>query len=415
MQGNLEEINICTLLQLFASEQKTGILHIETETNSYGFTGKNISSHITQLNNFSDSFYLSPKKYWLIFFCAGEITYIINSKDENNQRLKDYLAYYKIDELLLKVPECLVKASHPREYTELLFFLKEQILSQKNGQQIIENIIKESLFEILIDRPKKFIFRPDYLLNPQINSLRVYPLIKIIMNQIRLWKQFYPYVQCPNQYLAILNYEQLQLSVSSQAYETLVDWMQKKASLLQLSRYLNHSPSQIAKAIYPYLKKGWVKMLDSNDKEVSNFCVGLTSKKSQIVCVDDDIANCKKVEYILKHKNYEITIVKDSIQALSIILQNRPDLIICNANMPQLSGYELCSMLQQSQVCQQTPIIMLLDQENFLGIIQTRFAYSSEYLTKPFSKNELLLIVEKYLGVSCPVTVTINDLSPLES
>jgi DNA-binding response OmpR family regulator len=58
---------------------------------------------------------------------------------------------------------------------------------------------------------------------------------------------------------------------------------------------------------------------------------------------------------------------------------------------------------------------MLLDQENFLGIIQTRFAYSSEYLTKPFSKNELLLIVEKYLGVSCPVTVTINDLSPLES
>ena len=76
----------------------------------------------------------------------------------------------------------------------------------------------------------------------------------------------------------------------------------------------------------------------------------------------------------------------------------KPDLILCDIAMPELSGYEICAMLRNSTAFHQTPIIMLTGIEGFIDRVKARIVGATHYLTKPFGENELLMLVEKYIG-----------------
>jgi twitching motility two-component system response regulator PilG len=79
----------------------------------------------------------------------------------------------------------------------------------------------------------------------------------------------------------------------------------------------------------------------------------------RIVCIDDDLAIGKTVEYTLQAKGYRITAIQNPVEALTLVFQLKPDLILCDLAMPELDGYEICGMLRKSTAFRQTPIIML--------------------------------------------------------
>ena len=83
--------------------------------------------------------------------------------------------------------------------------------------------------------------------------------------------------------------------------------------------------------------------------------------------------------------------------ALSEIFNLKPDLILCELVMPELDGYQICAMLRQSLAFRQTPIIILTNQEGFIGRVKSHMFGATDYLTKPFGEDELLMLVEKYL------------------
>jgi twitching motility two-component system response regulator PilG len=66
--------------------------------------------------------------------------------------------------------------------------------------------------------------------------------------------------------------------------------------------------------------------------------------------------------------------------------------------MPHLEGYELCGMLRQSTAFRQTPIIMLTGKDGFIDRVRARMVGATDYLTKPFGANELLMLLERYIG-----------------
>ena len=119
----------------------------------------------------------------------------------------------------------------------------------------------------------------------------------------------------------------------------------------------------------------------------------------RVVCIDDDMAVGKTVEYILQTKGYEVTAIREPLQALSLVFQIKPDLILCDLAMPELDGYEICGMLRQSTAFRQTPIIMLTGKDGFIDRVRARMVGSTDYLTKPFGANELLMLLEKYIGL----------------
>jgi twitching motility two-component system response regulator PilG len=118
----------------------------------------------------------------------------------------------------------------------------------------------------------------------------------------------------------------------------------------------------------------------------------------RIICIDDDLAIGKTVEYTLQAKGYKVTAIQNPLEALTLVFQIKPDLILCDLAMPELDGYELCGMLRKSTAFRQTPIIMLTGKDGFIDRVRARMVGATDYLTKPFGASELLMLLERYIG-----------------
>lgn len=118
------------------------------------------------------------------------------------------------------------------------------------------------------------------------------------------------------------------------AFKSLEAFVDGKTSLRQLGRYLNRDILTVARAIYPFVKQGWVQLLMTTAQEMpankSEFQLRQVATVARVVCIDDDVAIGKVVECILKQQGYKVTVITHPVQALSLVFQLKPDLILCD-------------------------------------------------------------------------------------
>jgi twitching motility two-component system response regulator PilG len=108
-------------------------------------------------------------------------------------------------------------------------------------------------------------------------------------------------------------------------------------------------------------------------------------------------------------QGYEAISITRPLQALSLVFQLQPDLILCDIAMPVLDGYEICAMLRHSTVFRSVPIIMLTGKDGFIDRVRARMVGATDYLTKPFTDQELLMLVEQYLNLDYCTSVQTGD------
>ena len=124
----------------------------------------------------------------------------------------------------------------------------------------------------------------------------------------------------------------------------------------------------------------------------------MTGKK--ILVADDESHILHVVSLKLRNAGYRVITAKDGQEALEIATAERPDLIITDYHMPQLSGLELCQRLQADPVLCKIPAVMLTARGYYLEPHDTQQSGISRVLTKPFSPRQLLLTVNELLGVA---------------
>ena len=112
--------------------------------------------------------------------------------------------------------------------------------------------------------------------------------------------------------------------------------------------------------------------------------------KKVVLIVDDEPANINLVAEIL-HNLYEIRIATNGMTALSMIEKAKPDLILLDINMPQMNGYEVASKLKSSEETTNIPFIFLTAKSDAQSIVDGFKHGAVDYISKPFSKEELLL------------------------
>lgn len=384
MQGTLSEIDIRSILQLIELGQRTGQLLVET--NCFSASPEDRFSVGTPQPELSK---------WFVFFNNGQIAYATQGSHGSLDRLQDYLRRYSGVEALSPLNNSRMATNAPGEYSDLWLLLEKRILTPAQGRTILQNMVEETLFDLLSLHSGYFMFEMSPTLSPQLMTWEISPLISKIVKQVQQWKQFHPYIQSPNACPTLTDEVQLRAMLAENTYNSLRRWADGKTSLRQLCRYLNRPLFSIAKAIYPYVQRGWVQLIE---EQPSSTAGRSDSEVPRVLCIDDDQTLCKTVEKMLQEQGYEIASTTDAIASLSLCFQTRPHLILCDIAMPDLNGYEICGMLRRSTLFRQTPIVMLTGKDGFIDRVQARMVGSTDYLTKPFHRNELFMLVEKYIS-----------------
>ncbi|WP_413165005.1 response regulator [Capilliphycus salinus ALCB114379] len=390
MQGSLSEIDIRSILQLIELGQRTGELMVEAYSPASGTTGAVRRPHF-------------GRPCWLVFCFNGRIIYAGQSEDSLS-RLRDYLRRFRADTALDQIEVPSIASVNAPEYGYLWALLEKNLITPAQARSIIHGMVYETLFDLLSLHQGSFIFEMGPPLAPQLTTLEISSLLAKIMKQVQEWKTFHPHIQSPNQCPLIPDPEKLQRTLRANAFETLNRWADGQTSFRQIARYLNRDIVTVTKAMYPFVQQGLVQLLmpKSNGETPGKNQLAISTKVPRIVCIDDDVVIRETVELILNQQGYEATAISHPLKALSWVFQLKPDLILCDIAMPELNGYEICAMLRNSTAFRQTPIVMLTGIDGFIDRLRARMVRATDYLTKPFGENELLTLVETYVGLGDP-------------
>ena len=110
----------------------------------------------------------------------------------------------------------------------------------------------------------------------------------------------------------------------------------------------------------------------------------------KVLVIDDSKTIRRTAETLLTKEGCQVYTAIDGFDALSKIADHQPDLIFVDIMMPRLDGYETCSLIKHNKVFRDTPVIMLSSKDGLFDRARGRIVGSEQYLTKPFTKDELL-------------------------
>jgi len=117
----------------------------------------------------------------------------------------------------------------------------------------------------------------------------------------------------------------------------------------------------------------------------------------KIMVVDDSKTIRRTAETLLEREGYNVVTAEDGFEALAKIADLRPDIIFVDIMMPRLDGYQTCALIKNNADFRNTPVIMLSSKDGLFDKAKGRIVGSDQYVTKPFSKVEILEAVQSYL------------------
>jgi twitching motility two-component system response regulator PilG len=120
------------------------------------------------------------------------------------------------------------------------------------------------------------------------------------------------------------------------------------------------------------------------------------AKKLRVLVVDDSATIRRSAESMLVSEGYEVFTAENGFEALSQITRHRPDLIFVDIMMPRLDGYQTCAIIKNNADFRNTPVVMLTSKDGLFDMARGRVVGSDQYLTKPFTREELLGAVRQH-------------------
>jgi twitching motility two-component system response regulator PilG len=117
---------------------------------------------------------------------------------------------------------------------------------------------------------------------------------------------------------------------------------------------------------------------------------------TRVLVIDDSNTIRRSAEIFLRQGGYEVMLAEDGFDALAKVNDHEPDLIFCDILMPRLDGYQTCAIIKRNPRFARVPVIMLSSKDGVFDKARGRMVGSDDYLTKPFTKEQLLRAVAQF-------------------
>jgi twitching motility two-component system response regulator PilG len=124
--------------------------------------------------------------------------------------------------------------------------------------------------------------------------------------------------------------------------------------------------------------------------------VNTTGSTLKILVIDDSNTIRRSAEIFLKQGGHEVMLAEDGFDALAKVNDCQPNLIFCDILMPRLDGYQTCAIIKRHAKFSAVPIVMLSSKDGVFDKARGRMVGAQDYLTKPFTKDQLLQAVRQF-------------------
>lgn len=116
----------------------------------------------------------------------------------------------------------------------------------------------------------------------------------------------------------------------------------------------------------------------------------------KVLVIDDSNTIRRSAEIFLRQGGHEVLLAEDGFDALSKVNDHKPHLIFCDILMPRLDGYQTCAIIKRNASFSNVPVVMLSSKDGVFDKARGRMVGSQDYLTKPFTKDQLLHAVQQF-------------------
>ncbi len=118
----------------------------------------------------------------------------------------------------------------------------------------------------------------------------------------------------------------------------------------------------------------------------------------KVMVIDDSNTIRRTAEALLKKAGYEVYTATDGFEAMSVIADKEPDIVFVDIMMPRLDGYQTCQLIKNNRKFKHTPVVMLSSKDGLFDRARGRIAGSEEHINKPFTQEELIEVIDKYVN-----------------
>jgi len=374
---------------------------------------------------------------WIIYLLQGKIQYV--SSTSGQQQRMDYL--WQRFNLGSQCPQ--FDSKETSEYIQLCESLTNKQLSEIDIKKLIFRFCREGLSNVLSIDKANVQLVPTRRINRAIVSFSLEQLGAKLEERVKQNKHVRSYIFNPFSRLyldrenALKFYQIWKPKYSTPEFEALskshklsafVSLFVAKNSLYQiatkvdldiffLGKHLQQSLTEKLIDLYPYKELSQEEMrLKNQHKEGNSSEQGAnpnsaTSSSSNrdksstlIVCIDDSKAVQKQVRMTLEAGGYQVLSILDPTIALKQLSQQKPTVIFMDINMPNLNGYDLCSLLRKSQRFKDVPIVMLTGRDGMIDRVRAKIVGATDYLTKPCDPNKLISLTKALENATATVS-----------
>jgi two-component system, chemotaxis family, response regulator PixG len=318
------------------------------------------------------------------------------------------------------------------DYQSLAELVRQGKLRRSQMAAIAEVYITEMLFDVhqQWDRFRyrsqlRLIYRPiaQNLIDAIDSTSISIPVDRAWQQSLQAWQAWQQQALAeisPNLAPAIAKPEELRWQTPPKIYHNLIARIDGQQTFRDLAVKLGQNLLPLTQSIMPYIRKGLIELLEVED--LSHSIKPATTTPPQralvssrlrqiqpqptsplVVYIDDSPREGQIMNQILTQAGYRCILIEDSVKALLLLLEHKPDLIFLDLVMPITNGYELCAQIRRISAFKDTPVIILTSNDGIIDRLRAKMVGSSGFLAKPIEPEKVVTTLQRYLPTTMPL------------
>lgn len=382
---------------------------------------------------------------WSLYFCLGRLVWAAGGEHPVRRwqrHLKQYCPQVEPDKIHLR------EVNMPRstwEYLALTVLVKRHNITGEQAVATIKNTITEVLFDILQHAEKErliFISVPQDNLNASLTLINPSKALEAAQQSWEIWRNAGLGKLSPNIAPVLRQAEKLHQMSSPGVYNNFVQLIDGKSTLRDLAVTVNQDLLLVTRALVPYIRRQIMAMIKIPDfpqliapivqreetssslkpqatyihthsleprvspipqpQKLHHLSSNTEAKllRPLVACVEDSVQECSIMADILTKARYGFVNIPDSLQAVLMLLQYKPDFIFLDLVMPIANGYEICAQIRRIEYFKNTPIVILTGNDTIVDRVRAKMVGATDFVAKPIEARKVLSVFMKHLDLS---------------